>query len=259
MFVSPELARRIEHAEAAAMQATVAAHVGHTPGAFTLAMQPGVATYVRAQSPFNKVIGLEDVSQLGALEQAHRERGEPVRIELCTLAEPRVVEQLSERGYRLLGFENVLGCRTADLALPPIRIDAHPNLKDFRRVDTEATVQQDDTGVVLDRFTQQTIEGAIADSLRSPGSLYLAYCDEQAAGAASMRVHDGVAIFTGAATLRPFRRRGVQSALIARRLTDAHAQGAELAIVTTSPGTQSMANMMKHGFALLYARAILLR
>ena len=33
----------------------------------------------------------------------------------------------------------------------------------------------------------------------------------------------------------------------------------ELAVVTTAPGSRSQENMMKRGFALLYARAILVR
>jgi hypothetical protein len=72
-----------------------------------------------------------------------------------------------------------------------------------------------------------------------------------------MRVQGDVALLTGAATLRADRRTGVHTALIARRLADARAAGARLAIITTAPGTQSMANVMKHGFALLYARAVL--
>ena len=34
---------------------------------------------------------------------------------------------------------------------------------------------------------------------------------------------------------------------------------AELAVITTAPGSQSQDNVMKHGFALGYARAILTR
>jgi hypothetical protein len=49
----------------------------------------------------------------------------------------------------------------------------------------------------------------------------------------------------------------VQGALGAARLAQAH--GAELAVITTAPGWQSQANVMKRGFALVYARGILLR
>lgn len=65
-----------------------------------------------------------------------------------------------------------------------------------------------------------------------------------------MRLHDGVALFTGSATLLEHRRRGVQAALIAARLDEARTRGAELAMITTAPGSLSQANVMKHGFSL---------
>lgn len=60
-----------------------------------------------------------------------------------------------------------------------------------------------------------------------------------------------------AATLPPFRRRGVQSALLAERLTMASAAGCDVAVLTAQPGSSSMRNAQRRGFALLYVRAIL--
>ena len=73
----------------------------------------------------------------------------------------------------------------------------------------------------------------------------------------SVRVHDGVAQFCGASTLPQHRGRGVQTALLAHRMTDAARQGATLAVVTTQPGSKSQENAQKHGFDLLYARNVL--
>jgi hypothetical protein len=49
----------------------------------------------------------------------------------------------------------------------------------------------------------------------------------------------------------------VQSALLSRRLADAAAAGCEVAVMVTSPGTQSQANAHRHGFEVAYARAVL--
>jgi hypothetical protein len=68
-----------------------------------------------------------------------------------------------------------------------------------------------------------------------------------------------VAQLTGAATLPAERRRGVQSALLRARLARAAAAGAEIAVITTRPGSKSQENAMKSGFALLYVRAVLLK
>jgi len=74
-----------------------------------------------------------------------------------------------------------------------------------------------------------------------------------------MRVDGESALLTGATTLSAHRRLGVQTALLDARLHAAQVSGAKLAIITTAPGTQSQANAMKRGFALLYARTSLCR
>ena len=74
-----------------------------------------------------------------------------------------------------------------------------------------------------------------------------------------MRLSDGVAQLCGAATLPEHRRRGIQSALLRARLLEAAHRGADIAVVTTQPGSKSQENVQRAGFALLYARAILVR
>jgi len=62
-----------------------------------------------------------------------------------------------------------------------------------------------------------------------------------------------------AGTAPAFRRRGVQSALLAARVADATAAGCELALVTVQPGSRSQRNVQRRGFDLLYTRATLVR
>jgi hypothetical protein len=269
MFADPKTALRVEHAEAMMMEAMVSPLVGSTraPDAFLHEHGPGVATYIRRESPMNKLIGVGvtepiDDGWLTAVERAYHAHGEPVRAEISTLAIPGTFEQLAARGYRLIGFENVLGRSLADV--PPVhasvRVEpvAQESLAVFRDTLVDASACPDDTGVVVDQFSRQVIETVLDDSLLAHGvARYLAYRDGAVAGGASMRVHDGIAALTGSATLPAHRRRGVQAALLARRLADGRAAGAELAVITTAPGTQSQANVMKLGFSLLYSRALL--
>jgi N-acetylglutamate synthase-like GNAT family acetyltransferase len=74
-----------------------------------------------------------------------------------------------------------------------------------------------------------------------------------------MRLFEGVALLTGAATLPDKRRRGVQSALLSSRLADAGRLGCDVAVVTTQPGSKSQQNAQRQGFELLYTRAVLVR
>ena len=60
----------------------------------------------------------------------------------------------------------------------------------------------------------------------------------------------GIAIITGG---------GVQTALLTTRLSEAARLGCNLAVITTLPGSKSQQNAQRHGFELLYTRAILVR
>jgi hypothetical protein len=44
--------------------------------------------------------------------------------------------------------------------------------------------------------------------------------------------------------------------LLDARLRDARRAGCDIAVVTTAPGSKSQQNAQRHGFALLYARAL---
>jgi len=88
---------------------------------------------------------------------------------------------------------------------------------------------------------------------------YSARLDGELAGGASMRMFEGIAQLTGAATLPDKRRRGVQSALLSTRLAHASRRGCDLAVVTTQPGSKSHENVQRQGFELLYTRAVLVR
>ena len=51
----------------------------------------------------------------------------------------------------------------------------------------------------------------------------------------------------------------MQTALLSHRLAEAVRRGCDIAVVTTEPGSKSQENVQKAGFALLYARAVLVK
>lgn len=271
MFADIAMAARIEGIEVHATRAVAGPLVGSgsAPQAIVRPVGAGVAVFIRPGSPFNKLIGAGldapiDDAVLDELERVLADRREPVRVELATLAAPETGTRLTERGYRLLGFENVLARRLTGEAPPAgdIRIERITGAPEavWRDIVTEGAAAPDGTGAPPDDYSHEVLDAAMTDSLAARDcARYLAYVDGIAAGGASVCVHDGVALLGGSATLPAHRRRGVQAALIRQRLHDAHAAGADLAVVTTAPGTRSQANLMKFGFALVYARAILVR
>jgi GNAT superfamily N-acetyltransferase len=278
MFADVTLARRIERAEAAMSTAMVAA-LGRRAGGgvFVEPVGEGYAICGGPGSPFNKIIGsgLEgesiDEAALDRAERMFQERGAGTRAEVCVLANPLVFDTFHRRGYRFETVEHVLG-----MALPPaFAADARE-----RQAAVVSAVKSDDavrvwmdvlvggfaapdvtaTGVTGESFPEDVLRDAFSAYDGVEGfHRYLARIGGDVAGGAGMYVGQGIGILCGAATLPTFRSRGVQGALLSRRLEDAAAGGCDLAVVTTAPGSRSQQNAHRHGFSLLYARAVLTR
>jgi hypothetical protein len=201
MFVNTTTALRIDHAEAALARSVVEAVIasGRAPGAFLRTLGSGVAAYLRPGSPMNKVIGVGfdepiDEDALADIEQELRARGEPVRVELSTLALPESAAQLTERGYRLLGFENVLVRSLATAPSAPVaevrveRVSAG-TVNAWRKVTVVAVASSDESGVPADQLSLTEIAAAIEDVLESRDfDRYLAFLNGELAGTASLPV-----------------------------------------------------------------------
>jgi len=83
---------------------------------------------------------------------------------------------------------------------------------------------------------------------------YLARVDGKIAGGGTLALHDGVAGLFGASTLPVARKRGVQTALLQRRLARASQAGSDLAVSIAQPGSISQRNIVQQGFQVLYTR-----
>lgn len=255
----------------------VRARKGGDDRTLILPISGGMSVYGGPNSPMNKVIGLglDGPIDLETLEEIEREwgaRDEAVRVELSILADPSIPVVLSERGYHVHGYENALARRLdADLAAPAAPPRSAPGLTIERLRDEEertwieiavtAFTHLDGSGSAADDSSHQAaMEEVLTDFAAAPGlQRYLARIDGRPVGVGSLCLTEGIGLLAGAGTLPDARGRGVQKALLHRRLVDARAEGAHLAVVTTAPGTRSQENVMRHGFALLYTRIIFVK
>ena len=263
LTASTALAARIDRAEltlvmgmADAMRAT-GAHVDAWPigGSF--------AVLGEADSPFNKVIGLgfdglPDAAELDTIERGHAARRARLQVELATLADPAVGRLLTSRGYRLIGFENVLARRLDQVATAAaegigiVEVDADSSARWITTV-TEAFLQADvfDGPASHESFDRSTLERTYQLLGAIPGFVRMIAHRQRGRGGGALYTHEGIALMCGASTLPAHRRRGVQSALLHARLVHARSVGCELAVVTTQPGSKSQENVQRAGFELI--------
>jgi GNAT superfamily N-acetyltransferase len=273
MFCSAALAARVDEAEARQMIA-IARGAGERDARlqpFVVPIGRGAAVYAGPGSPTNKMIGIGfgaalDPGVLDDVESRFAACAAPLQAEVSVLAEPAVHAQLATRGYRSAGFEHVLGHPLgAAIAAPPgvvtVETVAPTDLRALSDVMVEAFASPDAGGVGGDAIPP-------ADEIRRWFEItmsvegfrgYVARVEGAIAGGGSLRLDGAIAQFSGAGTLPRFRRRGVQTALLRARLADAAAAGCTLGVVVTQPGSKSQQNVQREGFALLYARHLLVK
>jgi GNAT superfamily N-acetyltransferase len=272
LFCDTALAGRIERVEAQLIvRSSEAARRRAGTAGFVIPIAGGMASFAEEGSPFNKVAGLgsggvPDASSLGEIERAFAACGAPVQVELAHLADPAIGALLSARGYQLESFENVLGrALTGELGrvMTPgveVRLSGEEESETWLDVVAEGVAHPDTQGVPWhEEFPREMIIGAERDMAEAGVVRYAALRDGIIAGGATMRIAEGVAQLTGAATAPAHRRRGVQTALLAARLADAAAAGCDVAVITTQPGSKSQQNAQRQGFDLLYTRAVLVK
>jgi GNAT superfamily N-acetyltransferase len=255
-LLSLELARRIELAEADAAVACAEGLEAERSAVERIA--GGFAIYCGANSPVTQALalGLEGPmtkKEFDRLEEFYFSRKEPVRIETCPMADPSLFELYGERGYRVTEFSNVMA-RSVEpnhSSEPSQGVEISLAGRDELKLWT-LTVSQcfaehypvtEETLAVMNMFaTGRNIE------------CYLARIDGRVVGGATLSLRGKTAGFFGAGTLLEFRNRGVQTALLHRRLRRAAEAGCDLAVSLAMPGSHSQRNITRLGFRTLYTR-----
>jgi ribosomal protein S18 acetylase RimI-like enzyme len=272
LFCGTALAERIERAEAQLMAAATeaAAHRNAEGRGFVIPIAGGVACFAEPNSPFNKVAGLgfdgvPSGAALDEIERAYAACDAAVQVELAHLTDPELAGVLTGRGYQLVSFENVLGrplTGAPDRVTPPgveIRPSGDDEFDAWTDVIVDGFAHADTQGAPShEEFPREILDRALRDMAAVGGARYAALHDGVLAGGASMRLTDGVAQLTGAATAPKHRRLGVQTALLTARLADASAT-CDIAVITTQPASKSQQNAQRQGFHLLYTRAVLVK
>ena len=194
-------------------------------------------------------------SELDRLEHFFHSRGSAVVVELCPLADATLLAAFGDRGYRIVEFSNVLirALAPADVydgAAPGIEV--RPIDESERLVFVETLAQgfaeyhpvTDEMMAMTESFSRG--EGKV---------MYLAFADGKPAGAGTLLPEPLVSAGLYGSRWPPeLRKRGVQTALIARRMADARVAGCNLAMAVTLPGSGSQRNFERRGFRVVYTR-----
>ncbi|HYL68539.1 MAG TPA: GNAT family N-acetyltransferase [Candidatus Limnocylindria bacterium] len=261
-----EFARRLEMAEAFAGRACAEAARQLHPN-LPVAIEEiaaGVAVFTGIGSPITQAVGvgmngLVSDEELDRLEAFYASRGAPVALEICPLVDLSLYEKLAKRGYQLREVSNVLfrGLTVGEsFASPSEGVAIRPASPDEESL-WALTVAQG----FAEHYpvTQSILDVMVGFFHRADACCFLAFAGKEVAGGAVVSAHDGVGGLFGASTLPAFRRRGVQTALLAARLAWARDRDCEVAVSIALPGSASQRNIERFGFRVAYTRTKLIR
>ncbi len=237
----------------------------------TVPLCGGIMTYNGPDAFENVATGLamdqeftaDDCERLFAF---YAEHGVTPEVEVCPFAHESLIKRLGERGMVIKEFSNVLARTLVEgedprtmtpnpwdpaLEIRPVERDDEDMIRTFAITSTSGFLKpgQEATQTMLDW------SGRIVAHPRSRA--FIAYVDGEVAGAGSMESAPPVSAVFGMTTLPAFRRRGVQAAMIAHRLSAARADGCEVGIIHSRPGIATERNAARMGFFNAYTLATL--
>ncbi len=217
------------------------------------------AVFDGVDSPITQTFGLglfEELSaaSLDTIECFFLDRGAPVHHEVSPLVGAAALDLLCSRQYRPIEISNVMyqpvekpsdETRAGDIT---VRVTGPGEARLWASVNAEAWTHEHPE--MRDIF----LEMSAISSARGDSPCFLAELDGQPGAAASLWIHEGVALFAGAATIPEMRRRGLQAALLQERMRYAFDHGCDLAMMVAEAGSNSQRNAERQGFRVAYTR-----
>ena len=260
LFSDLALSRRLERAEAESNARFVEARARLCPssGACWIEVAGAYAMYDRPTSPVTQTFGLGMFEKLTAasldtIERFFLDRGAPVFHEVSPFAGVETLALLCQRNYRPVETSSAL-FQPVECPLPQkdekisVRLAGPSEAQLWSDVAAKGWTHDDPE---LREFFLDF--GAIMTA-RAGNVCFLAELDGEPGATGALSIHDGVAVFAGAATLPEFRRRGLQGALLNERMRYAHDHGCDLAMMVAMPGSDSQRNAERTGFRIAYTR-----
>ena len=268
-FVDKVLARRLESCEEMpqVMYARVFQKMRPEIGAAEEEICGGHMIFAGLNSPIGRTVGMgfdgsATAADLDRMEQFYRAHGAPSQIDVCPLTDPPLFELLKQRSYVMAELNNVLFRRIKNDKDDPVSAPTGTTIRQGRAEEANAFAAIVVRSFFPDGGEPEGFAEMIAPIYQAEGAiLYVAEVDSATVACAASLIipeHRIVALF-GAGTLPGFRRRGLQTALLRRRMETAQKAGCEFAVIVTQGGTTSMRNAQRLGFQVAYSKATLMK
>ncbi|WP_180542296.1 GNAT family N-acetyltransferase [Nevskia soli] len=259
-FSNLALSRRLERAEgfACAECADARRRLFPDSGAEWIECAGTYAVFNGVNSPITQTFGLglfEELtsSALDTIETFFFDRGADVIHEVSPFAGVAALDLLCARAYRPIEISSVM---YRPVEVPPVGLTGSLSVR---------VISNDEASLWADISARGWSSGDpdLMEFIREYGGIstacednrcFIAEIDGQPGAAGALWIHEGVALFGGAATIPEMRRRGLQGALLQERMRYAAEQGCDLAMMVAEAGSESQRNTERKGFQIAYTR-----
>ncbi len=260
LFSGLALARRLERAEGSASAGFADARRRLFPasGAAWIECAGAYAVFDGVDSPVTQSFGLgifEDLSPpaLDTIERFFLDRGAPVLHEVSPLAGVAALDLLCARNYRPVEISSVL-YRPVERPPTEDRADITVRVTGPREAQLWAETSARGWSHEHPELRDFVLETGAISAARERSVCFLAGIGGTPGAAGALCIHEGVALFAGAATVPELRRRGLQAALLRERMRYAFDHGCDLAMMVAEAGGDSQRNAERQGFRISYTR-----
>jgi GNAT superfamily N-acetyltransferase len=265
MIVSQHAAARVEQVDSDYLRVRLGALAqlaGNPYGAAVRQIADAYAFLVQAlpNPVFNHVSGLtaSSAGSLAELTSWYAGHGRSLRVDVTPAqASPELLAALTAHGLSQTGFYAGLYTEALTAAAPPAAAqdqDGHIRL-DTADPEEFARIYVQGFGFPAQRHEAMAASMRVLADRRDT-SFYRARIGAHTAGVGLLFLSGRVGYLATAATLPDYRGRGVQTALISRRLQAASEAGCDLLVGHAAAGSGSQRTMERCGLRLAYTKAI---
>jgi GNAT superfamily N-acetyltransferase len=254
------LSRRLERAEghACAMFAEARLRLYPESGAEWMEHGGACAVFNGIDSPVTQSFGLGifetlDAAALDTVERFFFDRGTAAVHEVSPLAGVAALDLICRRQYNPVEISSVM-YRDAECPLAEASPDIHVHVVGPSETPVWADVLTRGWLAEYPEFRELFLENGAIGASCDGNVPFLARVGAEPGAAATLCIHEGVALLGGAATVPEMRRKGLQTALIAARIRYAFEHGCDLLMMVAEPGSNSQRNAERNGFRVAYTR-----
>ena len=259
-FSDLALSKRLERAEghACAEYAEARRRIFPDSGAGWMERAGAYAVFDGVDSPITQTFGLgifEELSpdSLDVIERFFLDRGAPVFHEVSPFVGVAALRLLCSRNYQPIEISNVL-CRSVERPTSKPSGDIRVRLIAPHEAQLWSETSARGWAHEHPELSGFLLELGAISAARDQSLCFLAEADGKPGAAGVLCIHEGIALFGGAATVPELRRRGLQTALLHERMRYAFDHGCDLAMMAAEVGSNSQRNAERKGFTIAYTR-----